>query len=36
VLGSGDTISVEMITHHAGDDYEKMIAGDPGIESIYK
>lgn len=25
-----------MITHHAGDDPEKMIIGDPGIESIYK
>mmetsp|Transcript_776 Transcript_776/g.4819 ORF Transcript_776/g.4819 Transcript_776/m.4819 type:complete len:501 (-) Transcript_776:233-1735(-) len=33
---SGDTISVEMATHHAGDDPEKMVYGDPGMESIYK
>ncbi|KAK9807208.1 hypothetical protein WJX73_009034 [Symbiochloris irregularis] len=24
-----------MITHHAGDDYDKMIRGDPGMEDIY-
>jgi len=33
---SGDTIHVEMATHHAGDDPEKMVYGDPGMESIYK
>ena len=33
---SGDTINVEMATHHAGDDPDKMIYGDPGMESIYK
>lgn len=32
---SGDTVSVEMVTHHAGDYYDGMIKGDPGIESIY-
>jgi hypothetical protein len=35
VANSGDTVEIEMITHHAGDDYEKMIQGDPGIEDIY-
>lgn len=34
-VSSGDTITVEMITHHAGDDYDKMIRGDPGMEDIY-
>lgn len=24
-----------MATHHAGDDYDKMIRGDPGMEDIY-
>ena len=23
------------MTHHAYDDYERMIKGDPGVESIY-
>lgn len=35
-MKSGDKITVEMITHHAGDDYDKMIKGDPGVEDIYK
>ena len=25
-----------MLSHHAGDYYDGMIKGDPGIESIYK
>lgn len=36
VASSGDIIDIEMITHHAGDDYDKMIKGDPGVEDIYK
>ncbi|PSC67996.1 acetamidase [Micractinium conductrix] len=36
VVASGDTVSVKMITHHEGDDYDKMIKGDPGVEDIYK
>jgi acetamidase/formamidase len=36
VINSGDTVEIEMITHHAGDDPDKMINGDPGVESIYK
>ncbi|MEB3358229.1 MAG: acetamidase/formamidase family protein, partial [Synechococcales bacterium] len=30
-----DFVTMDLITHHAGDDYERMIKGDPGIESIY-
>lgn len=36
VASSGDIIDIELITHHAGDDYDKMIKGDPGVEDIYK
>ncbi len=32
VVNSGDTVDVEMVTHHAGDYYEGMIKGDPDIE----
>lgn len=32
---SGDYITVETISHHAGDDYDRMIKGDDGIESIF-
>ncbi|GAB4813977.1 hypothetical protein N2152v2_001023 [Parachlorella kessleri] len=35
VVSSGDTVEVAMITHHAGDDYDKMIKGDPDLEDIY-
>lgn len=34
-IRSQDTVTMDLITHHAGDDYERMIKGDPGIESIY-
>ncbi|KAK9842132.1 hypothetical protein WJX84_007001 [Apatococcus fuscideae] len=34
-VNSGDEILVETSTQHAGDDFEKMIQGDPGIEDIY-
>lgn len=34
-VNSQDYVTLETITHHAGDDYERMIAGDPAIESIY-
>ncbi|PRW59935.1 acetamidase [Chlorella sorokiniana] len=36
IASSGDEIAVEMITHHAGDDYDKMVKGDPGVEDIYE
>jgi len=32
---SGDIVTVEAVTHHAGDDYERMIRGDAGVEDIY-
>lgn len=33
---SGDLITVEVATHTAGNDYAKMIKGDPAMEAIYK
>lgn len=35
VIMSGDTVTVEMATHHAGDDYEKMVKGDAGMEDVF-
>jgi len=32
---SGDFVTVETVTHHSGDDYERMIKGDPGVEDIF-
>ncbi len=32
---SGDFVTIEALTHQAGDDYERMIKGDPGAESAY-
>ena len=34
-LRSGDRATIETLTHHANDDYERMIAGDPGAESVF-
>jgi acetamidase/formamidase len=33
---SGDRATIETLTHHAADDYERMIEGDPGAESVYR
>jgi AraC-like DNA-binding protein len=33
---SGDYVTVETLTHHAYDDYERMIEGDPGAESVFR
>lgn len=33
---SGDRVTVETLTHHAGDDYERMVEGDAGAESVYR
>lgn len=33
---SRDYITVETLTHHANDDPERMVEGDPGAESIYR
>ncbi|WNC95422.1 acetamidase/formamidase family protein (plasmid) [Paraburkholderia sp. FT54] len=32
---SGDRVTIETLTHHANDDYERMIEGDPGAESVF-
>jgi acetamidase/formamidase/AraC-like DNA-binding protein len=33
---SGDFVTIECLTHHAYDDYERMIAGDAGAEAIFE
>src|ERR1700744_6813064 len=33
---SGDRAPIETLTHHANDDYERMIANDPGAESVFR
>ena len=35
-IKSGDTVTVETLTQHASDDPERMIAGDPGAESVFR
>ncbi|MCW5773345.1 MAG: acetamidase/formamidase family protein, partial [Rhodospirillaceae bacterium] len=32
---SGDIVTIDTLTHHAYDDYERMIAGDPDAESVF-
>jgi acetamidase/formamidase len=34
-IESGDFVTIEALTHHAGDDTERMVKGDPGAESVY-
>jgi len=34
-VDSGDFVTIETLTHHAYDDFERMIKGDPGAESVY-
>jgi acetamidase/formamidase len=34
-VASGDYVTLECLTHQAGDDPERMIKGDPGAESVY-
>ena len=34
-VNSGDFVTIEALTHHANDDFERMIKGDPGAESVY-
>ena len=31
----GDYVTIEALTHHSYDDYERMIKGDPGAESVF-
>lgn len=35
-IASGDFLTIETLTHHAYDDYERMIKGDPGVESVFE
>jgi acetamidase/formamidase len=32
---SGDFVTIETVTHHANDDAERMVKGDPGLEAIF-
>ena len=34
-VNSGDFVTIEALTHHANDDAERMIKGDPGAESVF-
>src|ERR1700731_2879160 len=34
-VDSGDYVTIETLTHHANDDAERMVKGDPGAESVY-
>jgi len=34
-ISSGDFVTIECLTHQASDDYERMIKGDRGVESVY-
>src|SRR4051812_2080786 len=34
-IDSGDFITIEALTHHANDDAERMVKGDPGAGSVY-
>jgi acetamidase/formamidase/AraC-like DNA-binding protein len=34
-IASGDRITVETLTQHASDDYERMVKGDAGAESVF-
>jgi len=34
-VASGDFVTIETLTHHACDDHARMIAGDPGAESVF-
>jgi acetamidase/formamidase len=34
-ISSGDYVTIEALTHHANDDAERMIMGDPGAESVF-
>lgn len=35
-IGSGDVVTVEVLTQHAFDDHERMIKGDPAIEGVFR
>ncbi|MEC9340217.1 MAG: acetamidase/formamidase family protein [Pseudomonadota bacterium] len=35
VVHSGDFVTLETLTHHANDDAERMVQGDPGAQSVF-
>jgi acetamidase/formamidase len=35
-VSSGDIVTIEVLTHHANDDAERMIRGDAGAESVFR
>lgn len=34
-VSSGDTVTIETLTQHATDDWERMVEGDPGAQSVF-
>ncbi|MDQ7978294.1 acetamidase/formamidase family protein [Paraburkholderia sp. SARCC-3016] len=34
-VDSGDKVTIETLTQHAADDWERMVQGDPGAESVF-
>ena len=34
-VSSGDFVTIEALTHHANDDADRMVKGDPGAESVF-
>jgi acetamidase/formamidase len=34
-IDSGDFVTIEALTHHAGDDWDRMVKDDPGVESVF-
>jgi acetamidase/formamidase len=34
-ISPGDYVTIEALTHHANDDAERMVKGDPGAESVF-
>src|SRR6266704_3084241 len=34
-VSSGDFVTIEALTHHANDDAERMVKGDPGAEAVF-
>lgn len=34
-INSGDFVTIEALTHHSADDWDRMVKGDPGVESVF-
>jgi acetamidase/formamidase/AraC-like DNA-binding protein len=35
VMNSGELVTLETLTHHANDDFDRMVKGDPGAERVF-